>query len=148
MEARGKTRSETIINMAELKAAILLFVFSLLVFQQGRVNCALWSQGFRVFRTEAELEEFKQLNPRERLDTALKFPASEILEITGANQAATVQEGVSLNIDCLPWLQLFPEGSSIQWYSTLLDEIGNPIGMYAALILSIANQTNVGFLIL
>ena len=129
--------------MAEHKAAISLFVFSLLVFQQGRVNGAHWSQGFRVFRTEAELEEFKQLNPRERLDSALKFPASAILQLTGANQAATVQEGVTLDIDCLPWLQLFPEGSSIQWYSTLLDEIGNAIGMYALFLTRIRFEITV-----
>ena len=120
--------------MAEHKVsvAISLLVFSLLGFQQ--VNC--WQSGFRVFRTEAELQEFKQSSARERLDAALLFPATEILEITGANQAATVQEGVSLNIDCLPWLQQFP-GGSIQWYSLQLDEFGVPAyyGTYAACII-------------
>ena len=107
---------------------VSLLVFSLLGFQQ--VNSQ--QSGFRVFRTESELREFEQLNARQRLDTALLFPATEILEITGANQAATVQEDVSLNIDCLPWLQRFP-GGSIQWFSLQLDEFGDPTppGTYA-----------------
>ena len=92
--------------MAEHKISVaislLVTVFSLLGFQ--RVNCQQSAAGFRVFRTEAELQEFEQFSARERLDAALLFPATEILEITGANQAATMQEGVNLNIDCLPWL--------------------------------------------
>ena len=98
--------------------AVLLLVFSL----QG-VKCQ--QSGFRVFRTEAELREFKQLSARERLDAALLYPGAEILEITGETQAATVQESTSLYIDCLPWLQQFQPNSSIQWYSIQLDEFGN-----------------------
>ena len=117
--------------MAEHKISVTisLLVFSLLGFQQ--VNCQ--QSGFRVFRTEAELQEFERFSARERLDAALLFPATEILEITGANQAATMQEGVNLNIDCLPWLQQFPRGS-IQWYSLQLDEFGmiKSYGTYAA----------------
>ena len=82
----------------KVSVAVSLLVFSLLGFQQ--VNCQ--QSGFRVFRTEAELREFEQLSARERLDVALLFPAAAILEITGANEAATVQDGVSLNIDRLP----------------------------------------------
>ena len=109
--------------MADHKVSVavsLLVRFSLLCFQL--VSCQ--QSGFRVFRTEAELREFQQLSARERLDVALLYPAAEILEITGANQAATMQEGVSLSIDCLPWLQQFPNGS-IQWYSLQLDEFAN-----------------------
>ena len=107
--------------MADHKVSVALsLLVSLLYFQQ--VSCQ--QSAFRVFRTEAELREFEQLSARERLDAALLYPAAEILQITGANQAATVQEGVSLNIDCLPWLQQFP-GGSIQWYSLQLDEFGN-----------------------
>ena len=103
-----------------------ILVFSLLGFQH--VGCQ--ESNFRVFRTVTELREFEQLSARERLDSALLFPATAILEITGANQAATVQEAVTLNIDCLPWLQQFP-GGSIQWFSIQLDEFGNILGTYS-----------------
>ena len=104
-------------------AVLPLLVFSLLSSQQ--VKCQ--QSGFRVFRTDAELQEFEQLSARERLDAALLFPGVEMLEITRENQAATVQEGTSLYIDCLPWLQQFQPNGSIQWYSIQLDEYGNVI---------------------
>ena len=108
----------------KLSVAVSLLVFSLLCFLQ--VNCQ--QSGFRVFRTGAELREFQQFTARERLDNALMFPGTAILEITGASQAATIQEGTSLYIDCLPWLQRF-RGGSIQWRLTLLDEFRIPPGM-------------------
>ena len=120
-----------------VSVAVSLLVFSLLGIQQ--MNCQ--QSGFRVFRTGSELREFEQFNAQQRFDAALLFPAAEILEITGANQAATVQEGVSLNIDCLPWLQRFP-GGSIQWFSLQLDEFGEVMmGTYAASKLLLINLT-------
>ena len=118
--------------MAKLKnsratCTVSLLFFTLIIQQ---VNCR---SGFRVYRTEAELREFEQLSPQERLERALVFPGAEIVEITGANQAATVQEGVSLYLDCSPWLQQFP-GGSIQWYSLQLDEFGN-IAYYSMFII-------------
>ena len=107
----------------KVSVAVSLLVFSLLGFQH--IGCQ--QSNFRVFRTGAELREFEQLSARERLDAALQFPGAAILEITGANQAATVQEAVALNIDCLPWLRRFP-GGSIQWFSIQLDEFGNIMG--------------------
>jgi hypothetical protein len=112
----------------KVSIAVWLLVFSLLGFQQ--VYCQQTESNFRVFRTGSELREFEQLSARERLDFALLFPATEILEITGASQAATVQESVALNIDCLPWLRRFP-GGSIRWFQTQLDESGEIIGTYA-----------------
>ena len=113
--------------MADHKVSVAiassLLVFSLLGFRH--VGCQ--QSNFRVFRTVTELREFEQLSDRERLDSALLFPATGILEITGANQAATVQEAVALNIDCLPWLRRFP-GGSIQWFSIQLDEFGHISG--------------------
>ena len=110
----------------KVSVAISLLIFSLLGFRYY-VGCQ--QSKFRVFRTETELREFEQLSTRERLDSALLFPATAILEITGANQAAIVQENVALNVDCLPWLQRFP-GGSIQWFSIQLDEFGNIMGTY------------------
>ena len=107
----------------KFSVAVSLLVFSLLCFLQ--VNCQ--QSGFRVFRTGAELREFRQFTARERLDNALMFPGGAIIEITGASQAATVQEDTSLYIDCLPWLRRFP-GGSIEWRSTQLDEFGDPTG--------------------
>ena len=106
----------------KVSVAIALLVLSLLGFQQ--VHC----QG-RVFRTGSELREFEQFTLRERLDTAFLLPEAATIEITGANQAATVQEDVRLNLDCLPWLRRFP-GGSIQWSSLQLDEFGVPSGTY------------------
>ena len=115
----------------KISVAVSLLVFSLFGLQQ--VNCQ--QEGFQVFRTGSELREFQQFSARERLDSSLRFPGAAVLELTGASQAATVQEGVSLNIDCFPWLQRFP-GGSIQWYSTQLDEFGDPdpMGMCCAML--------------
>ena len=112
----SSTRANSILVMANrtVSIAVLLLVFNL----QG-VKCQ--QSGFHVFRTEAELREFEQLSARERLDAALLYPGAEILEITGETQAATVQEGTSLYIDCLPWLKKFQPNGSIQWYSILAD---------------------------
>ena len=109
----------------KVSVAVSLLVFSLLGFRH--VGCQ--QSNFRVFRTGAELREFEQLSARERLGSALLFPGAAILEITGANQAATVQEDVALNIDCLPWLRRFP-GGSIQWFSIQLNEFGQIAGTY------------------
>ena len=119
----SSVRATSILIMANrtVSVAVLLLVFSL-----QEVKCQQF--GFRVFRTEAELREFKQLSERERFDAALLYPGAEILEITGENQAATVQEGTSLYIDCLPWLQQFQPNGSIQWYSIELDLNGNVLG--------------------
>ena len=106
----------------KVSVAVSLLVLSLLGFQQ--VHC----QG-RVFRTAAELREFEQFTARQRLGAAFLYPSNTTIEITGANQAATVQESVSLAIDCLPWLRRFP-GGSIQWFSLQLDEFGVPRGTY------------------
>ena len=82
---------------------------------------------FRVFRSDAELLEYEQFNEQQRLDVALKYPGTEIVELTEDTQTATVQKGVSVNLDCLPWLQKFPNGS-IQWSYITLDYFGNIVG--------------------
>lgn len=105
--------------MADHKVSVAISLLVLGLFGFQHVHC----QG-RVFRTGSELREFQQFSLRERLDTAFVLPEPATIQITGANQAATVQENVALNIDCLPWLRRFP-GGSIQWLSLQLDEFGN-----------------------
>ena len=48
------------------------------------------------------------------------------IEITSQESASVVREGTNVNMDCLPWLSLFP-GGSIRWLMLQRDE--NGIGM-------------------
>lgn len=50
----------------------------------------------------------------ERSFIAAKHGESHIVRLTGSSQCAVTQENVSLNIDCLYWLNQFPEGS-VHW---------------------------------
>ena len=82
---------------------------------------------FRVFRgsDESQLDGF---TPKEKLAIAAKAGETQVVRLTGASQSAVVQEDVSLSLDCLPWLDQFPNGS-IRWYFIQLDEFGNIEGI-------------------
>ena len=56
----------------------------------------------------------------ELLAIAARTGESIIIEIDNSSTTAIAQEGVNVNIHCLPWLQRFPDGS-IQWSRILLD---------------------------
>lgn len=81
---------------------------------------------FRVFRGD-EVDELRELTDRERLAVAALTGGVHTIEFTGPSQAAVVQDDVSINLDCLPWLNQNPEGSVIRWSVVPLDEFGDPI---------------------
>ena len=66
----------------------------------------------------------KLLSYPQRLSIAAKSGESYIVELTKNSQCAVTQENVNLNVDCLPWLNQFPEGS-IHWNYIQLYDIGN-----------------------
>ena len=103
-----------------------VILVSLAVFRCGMVRAQ--DGNFRVFGglgREAEVEEYNGFSDSERLEFAAKSGEAVIIRMTGDSQIATVQEGSSVSIDCLPWLQQFP-GGSIQWFRLQLDYDGNP----------------------
>ena len=83
---------------------------------------------FRVIRGAENVTMLQLLPDSERLAIAAKTGETHILELTSAVQGAVVQEDVTLNIDCLPWLLQNPEGSMIRWTFIQLDEFGNVEG--------------------
>ena len=66
----------------------------------------------------------KLLSYPERLSIAAKSGESYTLQLTEVSQSAVTQENVNLNIDCLPWLSKFPEGS-VHWSFIQLYDLGN-----------------------
>ena len=115
----GRDQAEEQRVMADHKAsiAVSLLIFGLLGLQQVESQ-------FRVFRSGAELREYEQFSEPERLAAAAQNPAAVVVRLTGAGQTATAQEGVSVSVDCLPWLRRFP-GGSIRWTFIQLDEFGD-----------------------
>ena len=101
----------------------VLLVSSTLTFEASAGDIGI-STGFMVFRG-SEQSILEGLSPRERLDVAAKAYTSHIVNLTSASQAAVAQEGVNINLDCLPRLSEVP-GGSIMWKSIQLDEFGNP----------------------
>ena len=83
--------------------------------------------GFTVFRGSQQ-RVLDGLSPRERLGVAARFPAAHIIRLTHTSQAAVSQEGVSLSLDCLPWLNESSQlqRGTIRWTFIQLDEFGNP----------------------
>ena len=81
---------------------------------------------FRVF-SGAEKGELERLSDPEKLQVAARTGETHLIRLTNDSQSAVAQEGVNLNIDCLPFLEQFP-GGSIQWTFIQLDEFGNVQG--------------------
>ena len=82
-----------------------------------------------------------QLLPElEKLAVAAKTGETHILQLTEAVQGAVVQEDVTLNIDCLPWLEQIQnqfeqnqleqdsDAYMIRWSFIQLDEFGDVQG--------------------
>ena len=86
---------------------------------------------FRVYRGD-EVRELEVLSDPEKLEVAAKTGESQIVELVSDSQAAVVQSGVSLSVDCLPWLnQSLENGTSdamIRWSFIQLDKSGNMLG--------------------
>jgi hypothetical protein len=93
---------------------------------------------FTVFRGADNLTRLQLLPEQERLEIAAKTGETHILRLTEEVQGAVVQEDVTLNIDCLPWLlqqQILeqpleqpPVEYTIRWSFIQLDEFGNVEG--------------------
>ena len=111
--------------MAVSQAAVLLLLG--LCGHLGLCGLTAVHAQFRVFRG-GELNQLKLLSGLERLQVAARSGETQIIELTEAAQGAVVQESVSVNIDCLPWLNQNPAGSMIRWTLVQLDEFGNEKG--------------------
>ena len=85
---------------------------------------------FSVFRGTQNVTLLQNLTDLEKLAVAAKSGETHILELTSDVQAAVVQEDVTLNIDCLPWLLQNPDGFVIRWSFIQLDEFGNVASTY------------------
>ena len=93
---------------------------------------------FEVFSGDERLAMLQLLSDLEKLAVAAKTGETHILELTEAVQGAVVQQDVTLNIDCLPWLQRNrlelnqleqnPDELTIRWSFIQLDEFGNVQG--------------------
>ena len=70
---------------------------------------------------DLELEQNPELLPLAATNESI------FIEITSAQSAAIVKEGVNVNMDCLPWLSLFLDrggNGSIRWLMLQRDENG------------------------
>ena len=94
-------------------------------------NCDCPASNFRVFNGPDVQDLRDRLPPGspERLAFAAKPGESHIVRMTRSSQLGVAQEGVNLNLDCLPWLSQFP-GGSIQWKFIQLDYFDNPISNF------------------
>lgn len=109
-EATGTTDCHNVANLAGQNGAA----------GGGRDNCP--ASNFRVFNGP-DLEVLENRLPpdgQERLAFAARRGESNIVMLTRSSQLGIAQEGARINIDCLPWLSRFPNGS-IQWYTLSLD---------------------------
>ena len=59
------------------------------------------------------------------LELAARTNERIFFEIDGPEFVVIVQENVNVNMDCLPWLSLFP-GGDIQWLRQQRDTLGVP----------------------
>ena len=59
------------------------------------------------------------------LELAARTNERILIEIDGPDFVAIVEENVNVNMDCLPWLMLFP-GGDIKWFVRARDINGNP----------------------
>lgn len=78
--------------------------------------------------SEARDQELGQ-NP-ELQDILARTGERVIINITGTDSLAVVQEGVNALLDCFPFLSMFPGGNAT-WFLQRIDEFGNPIGVQA-----------------
>ena len=88
---------------------------------------------FMVFRGDENLTSLQLLSDIEKLAVAAKSGETHILRLTDAVQGAVVQEDVTLNIDCLPWLMQRVAQNAVQnmirWTFIQLDEFGQVEGI-------------------
>ena len=88
--------------------------------------------GFRILTgSEARDQELGQ-NP-ELQDIAARTGERVIINITGDDSLAVVQEGVNTLLDCFPFLSMFP-GGLVTWFLQRIDELGNPIGVQTQIL--------------
>lgn len=124
--------STTIRTQAMAKPTVPLLL--LCIFQFGT---SIHAQ-FTIFRGAENLTRLQLLPDLEKLTVAAKTGETHILRLTEEVQGAVVQEDVTLNIDCLPWLlqqqsleppEQLPVQYTIRWSFIQLDEFGNVEGI-------------------
>ena len=112
--------------MRVMKGIKLLFMLALALGVE-RTYARHQPSSFRVLTgSEARDQELGQ-NP-ELQDIAARTGERVIINITGDDSLAVVQEGVNTLLDCFPFLSMFP-GGLVTWFLQRIDELGNPIGV-------------------
>jgi len=86
---------------------------------------------------ELELEQ----NP-ELLDVLARTGERVLINITGEESTAILQEGVNALIDCLPFLRRFP-GGQISWFSRRIDQFGESISGDTMIVLPTAPERRI-----
>jgi hypothetical protein len=100
---------------------VLLIITSLLLFEMVQAGFHV-----RIFRGSEEslLEEYSD---RELLDIAAIYNTWHIVSLTTPSQTAVSQQGTTILVDCLPWLNRCQlQNATIQWKYIQLDSYGNP----------------------
>ena len=108
--------------MAILQSTVLRIV----LFLSGLCGHGAQAQ-FVVFRGD-EVSQLQNFTEVEKLEVAARSGETHFVELTELTQGGAVQGNVSLNIDCLPWLEQNSEGSEARWFFIQLDECGNVRG--------------------
>ena len=108
-----------------------LFVL-VLVFSVEQTYAQQRPSDFRVFTGSEALEQELGQNPEFQQVTA-RTGERVIINITGPNSLAVVQEGVNALLDCLPFLSMFP-GGQITWLLQKIDQFGNLVGAQTAFV--------------
>ena len=117
-------------TMRVMKGIKLLFMLALALGVK-RTDARHQPSSFRVLTgSEARDQELGQ-NP-ELQDIVARTGEKVIINITGADSLAVVQEGVNALLDCFPYLSMFP-GGQVTWFLQRIDEFGNPIGVQTQL---------------
>jgi hypothetical protein len=104
-----------------MAARVVLLITSLLLFEvvQAGFDASIFRES-----EESLLEEYSD---RELLDVAAKYNTWHIVSLTTPSQTAVSQQGTTILVDCLPWLnRCHLQNGTIQWKYIQLDHYGNP----------------------
>ena len=111
----------------------LLFVLVLALGLGVERSYSQQPSNFRLL-TGSESRELELGQNPELRDILARTGERVLINITGEESTAILQEGVNALIDCLPFLRRFP-GGQISWFSRRIDQIGDPISDDTMIIL-------------
>ena len=105
-----------------MAARVVLLIMSLLLFETVQAGLDV-----RIFRGSEESQLLDEYSDLELLDIAAKYNTWHIVSLTTPSQTAVSQQGTTILVDCLPWLNRCQvQNGTIQWKFIQLDYQGNP----------------------